>query len=113
MTTGSQDLPPIIAAYQGAHDRHEVDAALATFTEDAVVHDEDEDWVGTEQIRQWLVKTSTEYTFTRALLGVESEGTGSWLVRNRLEGNFPGGVVDLRYQFTVDHDRISRLSIAP
>ncbi|MDX6287138.1 MAG: hypothetical protein QOG53_2623 [Frankiales bacterium] len=106
-------LPAAVTTYQAAHDRHDVDTALTTFTQDAVVHDEDHDWVGHEQIRQWLVKTSTEYTFTRALLGVESSGSESWLVRNRLEGNFPGGVVDLRYEFTIDSGLISRLSIAP
>lgn len=106
-------VPSVITAYQAAHDQHDVDAAVATFTEDALVHDEDQDWAGVEQIRQWLMKTSTEYTFTRTLLGVEPNGSDSWLVRNRLEGNFPGGVVDLRYAFTLDGDRIARLSIAP
>jgi hypothetical protein len=33
--------------------------------------------------------------------------------RNRLEGNFPGNVVDLRYEFTLAGDRISALTIAP
>ena len=113
MTTSTDQMPAVIEAYQASHDRHDVDGALATFTDDAVVHDEDQDWVGIEQIRQWLVKTSSEYTFTRTLLGVESTGASSWLVRNRLEGNFPGGVVDLRYEFTIDGERISRLSIAP
>ena len=30
-----------------------------------------------------------------------------------LEGDFPGGVVDLRYQFVLAYDRISELVIAP
>ena len=112
--TGSNDqLPAVIEAYQASHDRHDVDGALATFTDDAVVHDEDQDWTGVEQIRQWLLKTSSEYTFTRTLLGIEATGTDSWLVRNRLEGNFPGGVVELRYEFALDGELISRLSIAP
>ena len=109
----SNELPSIITAYQAAHDQHDIDAALATFTEDAVVHDEDRDWAGVDQIRQWLVKTSTEYTFTRTLLGAEPSGTDSWLLRNRLEGNFPGGVVDLRYEFKLDGERIAGLVIAP
>ena len=113
MSADSYELPPSILAYQAAHDRHDVDAALATFSPDAVVHDEDQDWVGTEQIRQWLAKTSSEYTFTRTLLAVEPGEASSWLVRNRLEGNFPGGVVELRYEFSLDGDHISRLSIAP
>jgi hypothetical protein len=106
-------LPAAIATYQTAHDRHDVAAALSAFSVDAAVHDEDQDWVGTDQIRQWLIKTSTEYTFTRTLLDVEPVGSDGWLVRNRLEGNFPGGVVELRYQFTLDGQSISKLSIAP
>ena len=111
--SGLHSVPSVIAVCQAAHDQHAVDAALATFTEDAVVHDEDQDWAGVDQIRQWLVKTSSEYTFTRTLLGVEPNGPDAWLVRNRLEGNFPGGVVDLRYEFTLDGERIAKLSIAP
>jgi hypothetical protein len=113
MSAERSQLPAVVTSYQSAHDRHDVDTALATFAQDAVVHDEDQDWAGRERIRQWLVKTSTEYTFTRTILGAERAGTDSWLVRNRLEGNFPGGIVDLRYEFTVDHGLISRLSIAP
>ena len=113
MTGVPTDLPSVITFYYTAHDQHDVDAALAAFAEDAVVRDEDRDWVGVEQIRRWLTKTSTEYTFTRTLLSVESTGTNSWLVRNRLEGNFPGGVVDLRYDFKLDRDRIAALEIAP
>jgi hypothetical protein len=44
---------------------------------------------------------------------VEATGSDTWLVRNRLDGNFPGGTVDLRYEFTLHRDHISRLSIAP
>ena len=113
MSEPSTSIPPLIESYQAAHDRHDVEAALASFSDDAVVHDEDETWAGTDRIRQWLAKTSTEYTYTRTLLGAEPTGTASWLVRNRLEGNFPGNVVDLRYEFTLDGDRISALTIAP
>lgn len=113
MSEPPPSIPPVIERYQAAHDSHDVDAALASFSDGAVVHDEDETWAGTDRIRQWLTKTSTEYTYTRTLLSAEPTGTASWLVRNRLEGNFPGNVVDLRYEFTLDGDRISVLTIAP
>lgn len=114
MSEMSIQVPTAIARYQAAHDRRDVEAALEVFSVDAVVHDEDEDWVGTDQIRQWLTRTSTKYTVTRTLLDVEPAGTNAWLVRNRLEGNFPGGVVDLRYEFALDDGgNISSLSIAP
>ena len=32
---------------------------------------------------------------------------------NRLEGNFPGGVADLNFRFTLAGDRIAELVIAP
>jgi hypothetical protein len=37
----------------------------------------------------------------------------TWLIRNRLEGNFPGNVVDLRYRFELAGDLITALVIAP
>ena len=113
MSEPPASIPSVIATYQAAHDRHDIGAALATFAENAVVRDEDETWTGADQIRQWLAKTSSEYTYTRTLLDAAPTGTTSWLVRNRLEGNFPGNVVDLRYEFTLDGDRISALTIAP
>ena len=54
-----------------------------------------------------------EYTFTRTLLGAEPLDDGRWLVRNHLEGDFPGGAVDLRYEFALTDGLISRLVIAP
>jgi len=33
------------------------------------------------------------------------------VVQVRLDGNFPGGTVTLRYQFTLKHELISRLAI--
>jgi len=107
------EIPDVIQRYQDAHDGHDVEGALAAFSADATVHDEDQDWRGATEIRAWLNKTNSEYTFTRTLLGVEAVGAGGWEVRNRLEGNFPGNVVDLRYRFTVDGDKITSLVIAP
>jgi hypothetical protein len=36
-----------------------------------------------------------------------------WVVVNHLEGDFPGGAVDLAYRFTLVADRIGELVIAP
>jgi SnoaL-like domain len=106
------EIPEVIQRYQDAHDRHDVEGALAAFSAEATVHDEGQQWRGTTEIRNWLNKTSSEYTFTRTLLSVETTGAGSWEVRNRLEGNFPGNVVDLRYRFALDGDKITNLIIA-
>jgi hypothetical protein len=37
----------------------------------------------------------------------------SYLVNVRLDGNFPGGTVDLRFTFTLAGERITRLRIEP
>jgi hypothetical protein len=54
-----------------------------------------------------------EYTYTRTLLGAETTADSSWEVRNRLEGNFPGNVVDLHYRFELAGEQILSLTIAP
>jgi hypothetical protein len=66
-----------------------------------------------DRIRHWLARASTEFTYTRTLLDAQAVDSNSWLITNRLEGNFPGGIVDLRYQFVLKGDLIAELVIAP
>lgn len=106
-------LPEIITTYQQAHDRHDTDAAIATFAPDATVIDDGRTYTGTEEIRAWLDRTANEYTYTRTLSGADDHGDGSYTVRNHLEGNFPGGQVDLRYRFELRDALIGALHIAP
>ncbi len=107
------ELPAAIAAYQAAHDRRDTDAALACFSTDATVIDEDQSFVGPEQIRSWLDHAGSQFTYTRTLTGIDDLGDGSLIVHNRLEGDFPGGEVDLRYRFRLAQGLIERLEIAP
>jgi hypothetical protein len=106
-------VPEIIRIYQDAHDRHDITTALSAFAADATVADEGHEHHGTSEIRGWLTKTTTEYRYTRTLLGAEAMNNDTWLIRNRLEGNFPGNVVDLRYRFELAGDLITALVIAP
>ena len=106
-------IPDIIDRYQEAHDRHDTAGALATFNPDAVVTDENTTYRGTEQIRGWLEATSSEYTYTRSPSGSDHLGHGTYLVRNHLSGDFPGGEVDLHYRFELHDGRIQHLIIAP
>lgn len=105
-------LPEVVARYQAAHDRRDTDSALAAFAVDAHVVDDDRDHRGADEIRRWLETAASEFTYTRTLLAVEATEAG-WLVRNRLEGDFPGGVAELRYRFVVTDDLITELVIAP
>jgi ketosteroid isomerase-like protein len=59
----------VIRRYLAAHDRRDTDAALATFTPDATVVDDGHEYVGSGEIRHWLAKASTEFTYTRTFIG--------------------------------------------
>lgn len=106
-------VPDVIATYQSAHDARDTDVALATFTADARVVDDGREHVGTDAVRAWLGTEAAQYTFTRTLVDAVPEGDDRWLVVNHLEGDFPGGEVDLRYRFRLVDDRIAELVIAP
>ena len=109
----SEKLPEVIGRYQDAHDRRDTDAALSAFSPDARVVDDGHEFNGTDEVRTWLSTAASQFTFTRTLVRVESIGPDTWVVVNRLEGNFPGGVVELRYQLELADGLISELVIAP
>ena len=110
--SGDVALPDVIVRYLTAHDRRDTDSALAAFTPDARVHDDGQEYVGPDEIRYWLASASTEFTYTRVIVEANAIATNQWHVLNHLEGNFPGGVVDLHYRFVVVGDQISELVIA-
>jgi ketosteroid isomerase-like protein len=116
MTTEWDELPDTIKAFMTALDAREVDQVLATLTTDAVVTDEGHDFKGHDEIGAWLTDAANEYTYTTAFTGatVLERQTGTTVdVGQHLEGNFPGGVADLHYRFTLDGALISRLVIEP
>ncbi|MGY1883885.1 nuclear transport factor 2 family protein [Blastococcus sp. SYSU DS0753] len=106
-------LPAPIRGYLAAHDARDADAALRAFTPTAVVVDEGITYRGTEEIRGFLTKAGAEFTYTTALVGAQRVDSAHWIAVNHLEGDFPGGAVDLRFRFTMDGDRITELVIAP
>ena len=107
------DVPAVIDRYLRAHDRRDTEVALATFAANATVVDDGQRYVGTSRIRDWLANASTEFSYTRTSTGAAAVDADTWLVTNRLEGDFPGGVVDLGYRFRLAGDAIDELLIAP
>ena len=106
-------LPDVIRTYLQAHDVHDTDAALATFSAGAVITDDGRTVSGHDEIRHWLETAAREFTYERTLLDAVATGPGEWLVSTNLTGNFPGGTVDLSYRFAVDGHLIQHLVIAP
>jgi ketosteroid isomerase-like protein len=113
-TTQGNPVPPdAVRRYQDAHDHRATETALSAFTPDAIVIDENRTYEGSDQIRNWLDSAATEFTYTRTFVKAEQTSPNAWVVVNHLEGDFPGGSVDLRYRYTVRGGLISALTIAP
>jgi ketosteroid isomerase-like protein len=112
-TTEHAGLPAVVAAHQAAHEAHDVERELACFAEHATVTDEGRTYRGLAEIRAWMGRAASEYTYTSELTAVHQEDAEHWTAVRHLEGDFPGGVVDLRYRYTLNADRITNLTIAP
>lgn len=108
----SLDLPDPIARYFAADKRADAALLAANFTPDAVVIDEGNTYAGRDAIRQWMVNTSAQYTYTVEPFALVRDN-GRIVITSRLEGNFPGSPVNLRYLFMIDGDRIAALEIVP
>jgi hypothetical protein len=106
-------VPNAITKYQAAHDSRDVATALAQFTFDACVIDDGKTYEGVDGVETFLRKAGSEYTYTRTVISAEEKASDCWRVVNRLEGNFPGGQVDLSYEFQLNDGLIIRLVIAP
>lgn len=106
-------LPSVVTTYLTAHEARDVSTAIGFFTADAAVTDEGQIYRGRDAIASWLSSAGSEYTFTTEFSGATTADPSRVDVVQRLEGNFPGGVADLHYRFTLDGDAIGRLVIEP
>ena len=110
-------LPPVISEYLAASDRGDAEAVAGCFAEDAVVADEGREWRGTAAIRRWRATVATAYQYTVQVTGAEALGEADGAERHdvhvHLEGNFPGGQVDLTDRFALRDGRIASLEIVP
>ncbi|HLX78504.1 MAG TPA: nuclear transport factor 2 family protein [Acidimicrobiales bacterium] len=110
-------MPTIIAEYLRASDSDDLAKIASFFTEDAIVLDEDKEWHGRSGVREWRKGVASAYEYTLELLGAERrggfDGLERWDVFLHLEGNFPGGKVDLTSKFALSGGQIARLEIAP
>ncbi|GAA5026723.1 hypothetical protein GCM10023258_20760 [Terrabacter aeriphilus] len=104
-------IPDVVSRYYSAAASGGIDDVLACFTDDAHVRDEQRDYHGLEEIRSWREGVATRFTYTTEITGADVEGSGTHVVHTHLEGDFPGGVVDLAQRFTVADGLISELLI--
>lgn len=105
-------LPNAITSYLTAHTARDADAAMRWYAADAEVTDEGKTYHGHDEIRAWMGRSASEYTYTTALIGSRQVDDHTYIATHHLEGDFPGGTVDLEFTFTLEDDKITRLVIA-
>lgn len=104
-------LPATVLDYLDARDEDRHADAHTLFAPDATVIDDGHTYHGTDEIDAWIERSSSEYEYTATRIGQLIDDASSTTVHIRLDGNFPGGTAALRYQFTLEGDRITRLAI--
>lgn len=86
---------------------------LSAFAPDATVLDDGKTYRGHDEIRAWREGAASEYTYTAELTHAEKLDDTHYVLTHHLEGDFPGGQVDLIYRFTLTNNLITTLEIAP
>jgi hypothetical protein len=105
------DIPTVVTDFMDAHVVRDVDRAIPFFLPDATVTDESTTRVGTDAIRTWLENAAAEYTFTTTETGYDIPAPDRVQVFARIEGDFPGGVADIVYDFRRRDGKIANLVI--
>jgi ketosteroid isomerase-like protein len=111
--TDPGELPEIITSYLKAHQARDLDVAMRSYQSDAAVTDEGRTYHGSAEIRAWLSRSASEYTYTTEMTGASKLDDDHYDVTQHLEGNFPGGTADLHFRFTLRNRKIARLVIEP
>ena len=109
----STNLPDVISRYFERDADRDIDSIVSLFAEDATVVDEGEERHGTAEIRAWQTGAASKYTYTSEITSTEVLDPDRYLVTGRLTGDFPGGTADLKWDFTIAGEQITRLTIAP
>jgi hypothetical protein len=112
-TIDPAQLPDVVTGYLTAHVARDLDRAVASYQHDATVADEGRTYHGHDEIRAWLFRSGSEFTYTIEMTGAAKLDDDHYDVTHHLEGNFPGGQVDLHFRFALRDNAIARLAIEP
>ena len=105
-------LPPSIQNYFQGKNVRDFAVAVSGFAPTAIVKDEGHDHKGPTAIRAWLEETSAKYHDIAEIKSVTSK-EDQVEVAAEISGKFPGSPILLRFDFTLEGDRIVRLQIGP
>ncbi|GAB2597600.1 nuclear transport factor 2 family protein [Microlunatus antarcticus] len=105
-------LAPAVTTYFALMEGPDKLRVIDVFTPDAVVVDDGRTYRGRDAVRTWLTGAASEFTTTSTRLSAEQAGTTATVVV-LLEGDFPGGRVELTHTFELGPDGLVRaLSIS-
>ncbi|GAB3255785.1 nuclear transport factor 2 family protein [Kineosporia babensis] len=105
-------LPSTISGFLAAHIALDANTASTFFAENAVAVDQGQTFRGRNAIHDLFRDAGTEFTYTTEQIGAARIDDEHWVVTLRLEGNFPGGVAELDYRFSLRKNVIGELVIA-
>lgn len=105
------NTPDVVSRYYAAAADDDLDAVIACFAPEAHVLDENQHYRGTAEIRRWRETVASRFTYTTQITGTEQTSEDEYVASTHLEGDFPGGIVDLQQRFTVRDGLITELLI--
>lgn len=107
-------VPPTVRTFVTAHLVHDTDLEMSCFAPDATVTDDGHTYRGLDEIRGLLTRAASEFTYTTTITEASAADDHHVHVVHHLEGDFPGGVVDLHYRYVLaESGKIQELVIAP
>lgn len=106
----STTLPDPIARYLDSANRFDAASASECFAPDAIVRDEQKEYIGRAAIERWITQTSQAHQPQVSVTRFASLGANVKMV-GRVAGNFSGSPVNLDYEFFLQDGKIARLTI--
>ena len=102
------NLPQAIETFIATNNAHDGDALLATFAPGATVADDGKTHTTEAEIRAWIKSHLTDLNI---VITPKSYEAGRLVASG--DGDFPGGPLDFAFDFELEDDAITSLSIEP
>lgn len=107
----SEQLPAIVRDFFAAHVVHDADTAAQFLADDVVAVDQGQTWRGRDQVYLFVRDAGAEFEVTTEVLGTRRIDDTHVIIGVRLTGNFPGGVAEIDYRFTVRDGLITEIVV--
>lgn len=107
----SEQLPIVVRDFFTAHVVHDADTAAQFLADDVVAVDQGQTWRGRDQVYLFVRDAGAEFEVTTEELGTRRIDDTHFIIGVRLTGNFPGGVAEIDYRFTLLHGLITEIIV--